>query len=322
VFKTNGALTYKQKMALMDWLELLSVSLPPEIGLHELIDTLKHNIDEISQRHENLKALIDKHPLPENEWSMSCRKGMKPFFCGFWKLLHVMSVGFAEQAGGLALRESSPSIRVFSAKEAAAVVREYMALFFPCAECSKRFVAKYDDCSFQRCHRLDDETFDASAESWQEFPLWLWEVHNDFSSFNLMKEVASDAVGNSKASSKADAKQWERDMKVLFPRLDQCNTCVTFDGTWNLNAVYNHLEGEYWTFGYEVHPKVDQFLEYNAVERNSSPFKWIYYLLIAFLLVTARFTLAKKLRMRMTGQHKKDDKFSFERFPRNKYRDS
>ena len=83
------------KASLIDWLELLSVSLPPEIGLHELIDTLKHSVEEISQRHENLKMIIDKHPLPENEYSMSCRKGMKPFMCGFWKLLHVMSVGFA-----------------------------------------------------------------------------------------------------------------------------------------------------------------------------------------------------------------------------------
>ena len=228
---------------LLDWFDLLSVSLPPEIGLHELIDTLKHNVDEISERQENLKLLIDKHPLPEKDWSLSCRKGMKPFFCGFWKLLHIMSVGFAEQAGGLALRESSPSIRIFSAKQAANVVREYIALFFPCTECSKYFVAKYDDCSFQRCHRLSDKTVDASGESWQECPLWLWEVHNDVSSYKLKKEVDKfDAFGGRMD----EAKQWERDMKVLFPQMDQCNGCITSDGTWNLNAVYNHLEYEYW----------------------------------------------------------------------------
>ena len=89
-----------------------------------------------------------------------------------------MSVGFAEQAGGLTLRESSPSIRVFSPKEAADTIREYMALFFNCEKCTKRFVAQYDDCSFQRCHRLIDETVDAPVEAWFEFPLWLWLVHN------------------------------------------------------------------------------------------------------------------------------------------------
>ncbi len=77
------------------------------------------------------------------------------------------------------------------------------------------------------------------------------------------------------------------------------------------------------TFGLEVHPKVDQFLEYNAVERDSGQFKWVYYLMLAFVfLVMARFILARKLRVMVTGRHKKDDTLSFGRFPRNKFRDS
>ena len=71
----------------MDWLDLLSVSLPPEIGLHELVDTLKHNIDNIAQSPSNLKSIIDKHPIPDMNYSESCTKGAKTqgFFCGFWK---------------------------------------------------------------------------------------------------------------------------------------------------------------------------------------------------------------------------------------------
>lgn len=87
-----------------------------------------------------------------------------------------MSIGFAEQAGGLSLQESNPSIRLFSTSEAADVIREYMALFFNCEKCSKRFIAQYDDCSFNRCHRLTELTVGASYESWREFPLWLWQV--------------------------------------------------------------------------------------------------------------------------------------------------
>ena len=41
-----------------------------------------------------------------------------------------MSLGVAEHAGGLVLRESNPSIRVFSTQEAASVLREYMIYFF------------------------------------------------------------------------------------------------------------------------------------------------------------------------------------------------
>jgi hypothetical protein len=72
------------------------------------------------------------------------------------------------------------------------------------------------------------------------------------------------------------------------------------------------------TFGLEVHPKVDEFLEYNAVERNSGQFKWVYY----FMLVFVFLALSKKLRVRVTGRHKKDDTLSLDRFPRNKFRDS
>ena len=49
VYKTNKPLDYKRKSALIDWIDLLRVSLPPEIGLHELLDTLKYDLDYISQ---------------------------------------------------------------------------------------------------------------------------------------------------------------------------------------------------------------------------------------------------------------------------------
>ena len=213
-------------------------------GLHELIDTLKYNIDNIAQRRETLASIIGNHPLPDSNWSLSCTKGQRSggFFCGFWKLLHVMSVGFAEQAGGLSLQESSPSIRVFSAKEAGSVVREYMALFFNCDKCSKRFIAQYDECSFQRCHRLSSETVDAPAESWQELPLWLWQVHNDIS--RSKSNRAAEFHGD--LGKKAEAKKWQRDMQAVYPHIDQCVKCVTSDGIWDLNQVYNHLEKEYW----------------------------------------------------------------------------
>jgi len=316
LFKSNEPLTYKKKAALLDWLDLLSVSLPPEIGLHELIDNLRYNIDSISQRRENLLLIITEHPLPDHMWSYSCTKGAPSggFFCGFWKLLHVMSIGFAEQAGGLALQESSPSIRVFSAKEAGDVVREYMALLFNCDKCSKRFVAQYDDCSFQRCHRLSDETVNLPAETWQEFPLWLWQVHNDIS-----RHKSNQAHKKlEKTGSHAQAKLWERDMKAVYPHLDQCISCVTSDGTWNLNAVYNHLEKEYWTFGHEVDPKLDKFLEHTSIERSNLSFGA--YTLISLIMLLA--LVIKKRRIRATtGWHKKVDASSVDRFP-EKHRDS
>jgi len=320
VFKSNEALDYKRKAALVDWFDLLRVSLPPEIGLHELIDTLKYNIDSISQRHEDLLMIINKHPLPDSAWSKSCTKGMKNggFFCGFWKLLHVMSVGFAEQGGGLYLQESSPSIRVFSPKEAGDVVREYMALFFNCAKCSSRFLAQYDDCSFHRCHRLKDETVNASPEMWREFPLWLWQVHNDVS---RSKSVRAQEF-HEKEGRREEARRWERDMKAVYPHIDQCYTCVSSEGTWKMNEVYNHLEREYWTFGNELDPKMEKMLEYKYKESgrsNVSHGLWTY-VLITIVMLLALF--AKKYRIRSTGWHKKVEASSFDRLPGGKYRDA
>jgi len=319
VFKNNVPLDYKRRTALVDWLDLLRVSLPPEIGLHELIDTLKYDIDKISQRQENLLEVINKHPLPDHQWSNECTKGTKSggFFCGFWKLLHVMSVGFAEQAGGLALQEASPSIRVFSPHEAGDVVREYMAFFFNCEKCSTRFIGKYDDCSFDRCRLLGDETVGASEETWQQFPLWLWQVHNEISISKL--DRASEI--HTKLGRKAEAKKWELSLKAVYPHVDQCISCVTQAGTWKLNRVYRHLEKEYWTFGSEasLDPKMEKFLKHTDIERGNVSYGLGVYIFAVLLALLALF--AKKYRIRATGRHKKDESLPVERFPR-KYRDS
>jgi len=153
-----------------------------------------------------------------------------------------MSVGFAEQTGGLALKDTYPNMRVFSAKEAAGVFREYMALFFNCDKCSRRFLALFDDCSFQRCTRLSGETVNAPAESWREFPLWIWQVHNDVS--RSKSERAADS--HEKEGKKELARKWKKDMKAIYPALDSCIRCVTSDGNWHLNAVYDYLDNEYW----------------------------------------------------------------------------
>eukprot|EP00984_Skeletonema_dohrnii_P014870 scaffold6345_cov107-Skeletonema_dohrnii-CCMP3373.AAC.6 len=72
VFRNNNhALDKKRKAALLNWLDLLSISLPPELGLHELIDTLKINMDLIAQSPNELKVMIDKHPIPDVQYSKS-----------------------------------------------------------------------------------------------------------------------------------------------------------------------------------------------------------------------------------------------------------
>lgn len=304
VFRNNNhALDNKRKAALLDWLDLLSISLPPELGLHELIDTLKSNMDLIAQSPSNLKAIIDKHPIPDSQYSQSCSRGVgsQGFFCGFWKLLHVASVGFSEQQGGLMLRELHPNIRVFSPKEAGSILREYMGLFFNCDKCSKRFIAQYDECKFQSCTRLTDKTVDAPAESWAEFPLWLWEVHNDVS--RSRAERAADF--HVKQNRKAEAKKWERYMGSVYPHLDQCLSCWTAEGTWDVNAVYRHLEKEYWTFGVVVDSKLETLLDHKEASTEGVSYGLGAYLGLG-IVVLLTYVL-KKYKIRVSGRHKKDD---------------
>jgi hypothetical protein len=74
VFKgnTKGSLDFKRKKALKDWFDLMSVSLPPEMNLHELIDTLNANIDDITSSEVKLKSILESHFAPDSNWSKSC----------------------------------------------------------------------------------------------------------------------------------------------------------------------------------------------------------------------------------------------------------
>lgn len=116
-----------------------------------------------------------------------------------------------------------------------------MALFFNCEKCSRRFLALFDDCSFQRCARLSSSV-NAPAESWREFPLWMWQVHNDVS----RSKSERAAVSHEREGKKELARKWAKDMKAIYPTLDNCIRCVTSGGNWQLNAVYDYLNNEYW----------------------------------------------------------------------------
>lgn len=117
-----------------------------------------------------------------------------------------------------------------------------MLYFFNCDKCVQRFVGQYDDCSFQRCNRLSKETEYASVDSWRQFPLWLWEVHNDVS-----RNKANRAVKIFETRGrKAEARKFERDMRAVYPHIDQCVACYDGEGKWNVDVVYKHLEQEYW----------------------------------------------------------------------------
>ena len=239
VFSDKNALSDTKKEALQGWLDLSLVSLPPEWGIHELIMELDKEIDVVSESLANLQKVLKRHEVSRKEWSHSCTsdKAQNGFNCGFWKLLHVMTIGIAEHRGGLNLVEGglvSGQARNFSPAEAAEAMKEFIKNFFPCKPCSEHFVAQYNECINQRCVRLSDNSLTATNPDWMELSKWLWEVHNDVN-VRLLKERSG-----SRELSVHD------EVQVLYPPLHDCTRCFKADGSQNENNIFLYLEKEYW----------------------------------------------------------------------------
>lgn len=257
VFRSSHPLSPKQKRALKDWLELLSISLPLEWALHETIGDLSENIDQISKSARDLYDNLEKHPFPRTKWSKSCSQN-NGFTCGFWKLLHIMTVGIAEHRGGLDLIDPGSfrrnNRRVFSPAEAADTLREYMAHFFPCTECANHFIAQYDQCEMnRRCDRLTlDKGPSASDADWKELAKWLWEFHNSVNVQVLNHRLDDKRKHQQRsaffkvAAGPGGATMTEQ-VQVVWPTLDDCVVCFNVeDGSFNEDAVFLHLERTYW----------------------------------------------------------------------------
>lgn len=243
VYKSMKPLVPKEKHALKNWLELLRISLPPEWALLETIDELDENIHRISQSPHDLITVLAKRPFPRTKWSKSCGRG-NGFTCGFWKLLHIMTIGVAEHRGGRDLVDAGTvreNTRLFSPMEAANTVREYIVNFFPCTDCAQHFVAQYDQCNMnRRCDRLAGDAASATDADWKELARWLWEFHNDVNVRVLNKKLDDQRKIGPGGATMAEQ------VNVLWPSLDSCVTCIDEDGSFNEEGVFLYMEQTYW----------------------------------------------------------------------------
>lgn len=277
-FATGGkGLDYRKKERLRGFLELLSISLPAEWGIHRLIHTLLRRFDFITKEKENFKRVLDTYPLPRRKWSKSCSPTPKKngFLCGFWKLLHVATVGIAELKGGMSMIESGMlpnDVATFSPYSAAETIRDYIDSFFFCETCRERFLVNYDNCdNNRRCARLTEEEETATIADWKELPLWLWEVHN---------EVSVGIVSESELSAIA----------VLWPNIATCLMCFDEDGSWNEAEVFKHLETTYWPDS-QFDPLAERLIHYDA----DASFRFGIYLwvLMLFILLSVSAIIGK-----------------------------
>ena len=253
VFKSMEALSPEKKAALHDWLGLLRIALPSEWALHDTITDLLDNFDLISGNPKGLTLVLDRHQFPRNRWSKECTTSGNSWTCGFWKLLHIMTVGVAEHRGGLDLVQNGSvpkETRTFSPLDAADTLRKYMEFFFLCSECSENFIHHYDRCeNNRRCDRLVGEAVLASDADWKELAIWLWETHNEIN-VRLLNERADDERKKAKLFRKVEAGPGRASMvdeiQALWPTIDGCIACFNEDGSYNERKVFLHLEEIYW----------------------------------------------------------------------------
>jgi Erv1 / Alr family len=304
VYKASGPLTLTKKQALVEWFELLSVSLPQEWGIHDILDDLSDNISAISQKEESLAKLVNKHKPSRTTWSPACSKqqgkssssAMSGFNCGFWKLLHVSTVGLAEHRGGKSLIESgirnAKTTRTFTPKEAAETLKNYIQHFYLCSDCAKKFVAEYNDCTlFSRCNRLADEASVTTDADWKEVGKWLWEVHNHISIKALQERKEIEKKRNGMARSPTG--QFDI-IAALWPTVDMCTQCFNGDGSWNEDAVFLYLERTFWPPSI-LDPQSARLLKFeDEYSAQGSGFTMILAFVGLILVVVMRQSLSKK----------------------------
>ena len=236
-------LTDVQTDAFSEWLDMLYWTLPPTWMVHALINDLRQNLHTVKKDKKFMLTIVKAHqPVVHDQkdmqWSEGCRNGegvVASFSCGLWSLFHIVSVGVPErQAAVLGHRTRVTTTHV------AETLKDYITHFFPwCPQCREQFLQLYGNCAFNRCRRFKQRKGKQrpSEQTFQEFPIWLWEVHNDINEKLMAKEA------HKLHKRKATAAELERSR---WPPKDACMSCYKPNGHWIQPHVYEYLKEEYW----------------------------------------------------------------------------
>lgn len=288
-----------QKDAFAEWIDLLYWTLPPTWKLHTLINDIRTNMEEALSSHDNLSRIVENHHEVVNDnsdkWSDACSKGRDGagYTCGLWSLFHIMSVGVSERHSAvLGARD-----RV-STQHAAETLRDYITNFFGCTVCQRNFLTMYNECGYNHCNRFKPRERNPPQESWEEFALWVWEMHNGVNE-QLLNEDFQRKHGRMATEMELESVRW--------PSRTSCGPCYGKDHQWDREKVTSYLKMEYWpggvqNFRFVVLDKSRKTAKDDTFRRDGA-YKIIVPLVSVLLSVSA--WAWKRFRLATTGRHKK-----------------
>lgn len=303
--------------AFSTWIDLLYWTLPSSWKVNTLINDIRVNNDfnlltndAIAQAVENNKEVV--LPDPSVLWTNSCQRRSRKsegYTCGLWSLLHIISIGVAEQHH--AVIGDTETVRTEHVAEA---MHDYINNFLGCKICKVNFNKLYKKSCGKHgngCDRFKkdkhkgkriDPRKDPNLEYWRDFALWVWEMHNSINLEVLKERKAADG----QEANGADIEN------VIYPSAKACPKCRIRSGQWDKNEVYNYLKSQYWpegvhNFRYVVLKSKKEDLKVRKPRNDGNETTWQTLGILISILITVISQYYKKQKKRKVAKHKKKE---------------
>lgn len=221
----TGPLDNEARKALLDWLSLLSKTMPSSwTAMHSLVDDMLDNFDYAARTADYLTAVLDDYPPNNTEFTTSCSH-----MCGLWETFHVVTIGVVHHNKFIAATDLERLATAVAADSIRTFVHHFLSLNGGWSE----FVASFDMCGHGRCNKLLKEA--GTERDWVHLPIWIYEVRNTVN-LHLLMERSVEA-------NREVTRQDEIAMK--WPSIEECRRCWLENGKLDTDMIYKFLLLEY-----------------------------------------------------------------------------
>mmetsp|Transcript_29125 Transcript_29125/g.44454 ORF Transcript_29125/g.44454 Transcript_29125/m.44454 type:complete len:575 (+) Transcript_29125:145-1869(+) len=315
VYTEEGPLKNSTKLVFVEWIGLLKQALPPFWKIHNALDSIASNIENVITDEDALIEIMDRDgPSHQLNWNGCTNDDSHGYTCGLWELFHILTVSVVEWNVAAVTPRS-----VIPVEQVANLLSSYISEFFACEVCRRHFLSNFDACSQDRCHRLGNS--DWSEKEWKQLPLWLWEEHNDVNiRLKREKKEREQGGGNVRLTSE---ETWD----AKWPSRYDCPSCWNSDGTWDDEIIYKYLRLKYWPmddakntqYAKEIQQAAhltqsrfdDDYGDEGELEEEGIDEEMDFRILVGIpalgLITLVVATIRKQIQLDRTGRHKKMD---------------